>query len=315
MSAELAAYHEAKVRTRAEEVRLREQTQAAYRRLGDKVPADFEPSHPLRADWQRHSSEEQRRNAANAALLEKLANAVGQEELKRYQRVWYEHHFRDDNALQAQTHASPSGAYRVLITQHPTGPGTWAYSRGRVFEGASNTLIAEVRRNFSAFPFSWVEQHASGHDYLVCGEDYQGQTVIELDSGRRVDYRPEEANRGQAFCWAAHWPSPDGRLLAVDGCYWACPYEVLIVDFSQPMTAPWPIVYRAPSADAAFDDAKFLRWTSPTSCTLEVSYDVRTSDGKRLDALSEDEAGVCRQSQGKSNDWETRTELLEWRLP
>ena len=86
------------------------------------------------------------------------------------------------------THKSPSGRYQLDVTRFSTGPNTWAYSRGRVFGSDQEPPLAVVDRNFGSFPFSWSEGHPSGHDYLVCGEDYQGQTVIELDTGRRVDH-------------------------------------------------------------------------------------------------------------------------------
>lgn len=72
--------------------------------------------------------------------------------------------------------------------------------------------------------------------------DYQGQTVIELDTGRHVNHLPSSASRGHGFCWASINPSPTGKLVAVEGCYWACPYELRFYDFSEPMLPPWPVV-------------------------------------------------------------------------
>ncbi len=144
-------------------------------------------------------------------------------------------------------HVSPSGRYRLEVTRCSTGPNTWAYSRGRVFAVPGVEPVAVVDRNIGSFPFSWSEGHPSGHDFLICGEDYQGQTVIGLDTGRRTDHIDPRAKVGMGLCWTAHYPSPCGRFLFVDGCIWAAPYELLLFDFGAPLTLPyrelgrWPI--------------------------------------------------------------------------
>jgi hypothetical protein len=35
-------------------------------------------------------------------------------------------------------------------------------------------------------------------------------------------------------------PSPNGKTLAVDGCYWACEGELVLFDFSNPLRSPLP---------------------------------------------------------------------------
>jgi hypothetical protein len=99
-----------------------------------------------------------------------------------------------------------------------------------------------------------------------------------------VDHLPESAQSGVGFCWAAHYPSLDRRFLAVDGCYWACPYELVIYDFTQPMELPYPELYRAPVwevHDGGFLADGSISWSSTDA--------VRKSDGKPLDDLDEAE--------------------------
>ena len=131
---------------------------------------------------------------------------------------------------------SPSGKYRLAVTPYGTKPGCWGYSRGEVYRG--DEQVADVKRNYSSFPFSWIE-HPSGHEYLVCGADYQGQTVIELDTGVRKDFLPDAAEKGIGFCWVVHRFYEQSRILVVEGCIWACPYEFRFYDFSDPMQG-WP---------------------------------------------------------------------------
>lgn len=65
----------------------------------------------------------------------------------------------------------------------------WDFNLGEVFEEKNSKIrkIAEVKRNYHDFWFEWVLNHPDGHDYLVCGKDYQGVTVIRLDTGERYD--------------------------------------------------------------------------------------------------------------------------------
>src|SRR6185312_13000866 len=90
------------------------------------------------------------------------------------------------------------------------------------------------------FVFSFVEDHPNGHPYLVTGADYQGQTVIELDTGRRRDFIPDAAKDGVGFCWTDHRFDPSTQLLIVEGCIWAAPFEYRFYDFSDPMEKGWP---------------------------------------------------------------------------
>jgi hypothetical protein len=168
----------------------------------------------------------------------------------------------------ADVHPSPSGAYALEIFAYTAGPGTWNYSRGLVREVASDRLLADVRRNLAGFWFAWVLR-ADG-EYLLCGEDYQGYNVIDLAREKNVLTFPNEAYEGQGFCWGAAYPSPSGKLLAVEGCYWAAPSDIVIYDFSEPLRSPLPEVARIED----ILQAKFWLSDSEFAYTVEVSEEV-----------------------------------------
>jgi hypothetical protein len=138
-----------------------------------------------------------------------------------------------------EDHESSSGKYKLVTSTYQTSPGHWSYSQGRVYKNESDEPIGIINRNYSAFPFQFVENHPNGHDYLICGEDYQGQTVIELDTGKRVDSLSEGAEEGAGFCWSDYEFHAGAQILTVCGCHWACPYEYRFYDFSDPMSG-WP---------------------------------------------------------------------------
>jgi len=94
---------------------------------------------------------------------------------------------------------SPSGTYALEISRFGTKSG-WNFSQGTVRQAGIDKPIAVIRRNYGSFPYLFIERHANGRDYLVAGEDYQGQTVIELDTGKRRDSLSEGAHDGIGFC-------------------------------------------------------------------------------------------------------------------
>ncbi|WP_437681724.1 hypothetical protein [Sorangium sp. So ce131] len=145
--------------------------------------------------------------------------------------------------------SSPTGKYRLVVSSFSTGRGTWDYAQGKVYRAGSLDPVAVVHRNHDSFPFLFVEAHPNGHDYLVCGEDYQGQTVVELDTGKRRDHLPDEAKEGIGFCWTDIRFEPSAATLVVEGCIWACPYELRFFDFSDPMSG-WPEIEATATIDA-----------------------------------------------------------------
>lgn len=205
-----------------------------------------------------------------------------EEKLKIY-RSEKSKYFKDDNIVadSTTTYKSQSGKYELTIIQYKTEEKAWNYSLGKVYliSGSEKQLIAEIQRNYHSFPYSFVEEHPNGHDYLVCGEDYQGQTIIELDTGKRKDWIPAMGG----YCWKQITPSPSKTLLFVDGCYWACPGDSIIVDFSSPLSPPFDRL------NGDFTINSFKGWNEDDSCEIEIEYETRKSDGKPISELSEDE--------------------------
>lgn len=152
-------------------------------------------------------------------------------------------YYKDENLVDGSQEEfwSPSRKYKLETSNYRTEEGRGDISLGKVYS-SDNELLFEVKRNYSAFPYCFIEGHPNGNDYMVCGEDYQGQTVLELNSGKRVDYLPKGKKEGVGFCWANVIPSQEKDVLAVEGCYWGSPYEQWFVDFSEPMKLPFLVL-------------------------------------------------------------------------
>lgn len=217
--------------------------------------------------------------------------------------------FAESERVGVVQHRSPSGRYELEVVSWQRTKG-WTYAEGIVRRVHDGDPIAVIQRNYPAFPFTWCEGHPNGHDYLVAGEDYQGQTVIELDTGGRADHLPDEAEQGHGFCWAAHYLSSDKTLLVIDGCIWAGPYELVAFDFTRLLALPYPELHRwtgdLGTVDG-FDDTGTLSWT--------FTVDVRMSDGKPCAELTDDEDAELLDDTGKyrPDAFGTHTYRARWR--
>jgi len=136
----------------------------------------------------------------------------------------------------AEVVLSPSGRHRLTIREYATGQNTWSFSRGTVVRVADDTVVCDLRRNYGMFHHSFVTK--DGRDFLITGRSYMSQTIVDLDRGTEYE-PPGDHFDGSAFCWVKCFLSPDGTTLAVDGCIWACPYELRFFDFTDPATG-WP---------------------------------------------------------------------------
>lgn len=114
---------------------------------------------------------------------------------------------------------------------------------------SENTLLdrdGKVRfvwRNLSTDgDFASLFCHANGRHYLVFRVDLYGYSVMELESGKEFHYIPSESypaegeQMTETFIWTDADYDPQSNLLAVYGCFWACPYSAILLDFSDPLS-------------------------------------------------------------------------------
>ncbi len=92
-----------------------------------------------------------------------------------------------------KTVISPDGHYELEIYRYSTGPKSWDYSRGVVKRLSDNKVIADIKRNYGHFWYAWVK-HPNGNEYLLCGEDYQGYSIVNLAKETYEVVFPESAS-------------------------------------------------------------------------------------------------------------------------
>lgn len=113
------------------------------------------------------------------------------------------HYFQDEFFSPDTTEIihSPSGSFKLEIHHynHEEGIVRYNYTKGIVTD-SDHKSIDVIYRNFGSFLHTWVE--VSGIEYLLCGLDYQGYSIINLSNNETKHYVPEEAYDGHGFCWA-----------------------------------------------------------------------------------------------------------------
>ena len=116
-----------------------------------------------------------------------------------------------------------------------------------------------------------IIHHSNGNKYLIFDEDLYGYSVLNLADLQCMHYIPAESygkypeEFRETFLWCKCFYNRETDLLAVEGCYWACPYDVIVLDFRDPMTAveagQWSDAYLECSGeDCDPDEIQFESW-------------------------------------------------------
>jgi hypothetical protein len=161
------------------------------------------------------------------------------------------------------TELSPCGRYRLEIEEYASADGA-DFAVAVVRRTDNGQEVATVKRNDSRCFYAWASQ--PGHDYLLFPEDLEGQSVVDLTAGRVIGFSSPD----DPFIWTEFHPSPARTKLAVIGCYWACPYQVTVYDFRNPLELPLPKLAEFVLPD---NGARFGEWVT------EAAFRVRSNDG------------------------------------
>lgn len=91
--------------------------------------------------------------------------------------------------------------------------------------------------------FCQLIAHADGRPYLIFRCDLYGYSVLNLDTLQDFHYIPSDSfpvsadeKFQETFIWTGVNYDRNSNLLAVEGCYWACPSSIILLDFTNPMT-------------------------------------------------------------------------------
>ena len=100
--------------------------------------------------------------------------------------------------------------------------------------------------------------------YFFYTEGLYGYSVLRLSEMEQMHYVPR-GNSGESFIITDLHYCSENRIAAAGGCFWAYPYDVALIDLSEPMKEPekmttlFPIVNPEHDYDR-FEDIDFVRW-------------------------------------------------------
>lgn len=200
----------------------------------------------------------------------------------------YQEHRRICAAVFSPDHASPRpedieevGDGYTVSTRYFSGkvPG-WPYAlhacESALLDGDGRILYTWQCLNDDA-RFNRLIRHRNGNRYLIFRSDLYGYSVLELESGRECHYIPleSEPERGEdfreTFIWTGAAYHLESGLLAVPGCYWACPGSTIVLDFQNPLVLQerWLELHEVvdPGCDK-YDDLDFVGWDTERGLLL-----------------------------------------------
>jgi hypothetical protein len=158
---------------------------------------------------------------------------------------------------------SPSGIYLLNVDMCAGGDSkhAWGLAVATITERLTGEVVAQVTRDDDRFWHCWIE--CNGVEYMVCSEDTEGQTVIDLTHRRVESYAASDDQSDDQIVWVEFYPSPSRMRLAVVGCHWGGPYFTAVYDFHEPMELPLKRI--AEVCRKGFD---FREWIGDTQICL-----------------------------------------------
>ncbi len=159
---------------------------------------------------------------------------------------------------------SPSGGYRMSFDAFRTKntDRNWNVARIQITEISTSTVIHSYIRGDDRCFHGWVTK--GDDEFLLLAEDLEGQSIYSPTLRRFESIAPAD----DTFIWCIFHPSPSGRYVAIEGCYWACPYMVIIYDFAAPFSLPLPKVLEC------FENhnVDFDQWLSDDTFQLKTPF-------------------------------------------
>ncbi len=136
---------------------------------------------------------------------------------------------------------SESGNYFIKVNNYIQSDKkrNWTVSKIKIYKSGNSNYEFEFISDSedTIYTHTWVEK--DGIEYLFYPEAKGAQSVYDTKSKNFFSFY----NNNEDFIWVSIYPSPKGDKIAVEGCYWACPYELRIYDISNIQKLPYPVIY------------------------------------------------------------------------
>jgi len=158
---------------------------------------------------------------------------------------WFENKrqmFRDSYDMATVIHSEYSllekfGNYSICAVPFEFTENTWWYTKVLIYKEDDSSRKIEFIRNYGNFPFEFVKKHPKKRKYIICSEDVESITVVDLNSMKYHTWYFEDG-----FWPRSYHISPCGKFLAVYGSVFGDLDTIRFYDFSSPIKFPWTLI-------------------------------------------------------------------------
>lgn len=163
-------------------------------------------------------------------------NVYHSPEYQDYRREFAAFFCEDCRALDSGGERKLIDGYSVRSDRYKSESPSFRLSRHCLLDNGGRAVYTWDNINNDGEFFTLIT-HANGKHYLIFREDLYGYSVLEAETGQTVHYFPDRSWQPgwETFIWTGARYDPQSNLLAVAGCYWACPNGTLLLDFSDPL--------------------------------------------------------------------------------
>lgn len=158
------------------------------------------------------------------------------------QRKAWRHNYDIDNfkATIKET-KSPCNEFIFVVESYQKQEKGWenyTYYKGIILPNNSAKKFNKIELFSMTYKFWHFWAQHEDNVYLVCNENKYGYTVVDVKYRKIIPFI--DPKKEWSFSWKEVLPSPDGKLLAVQGDYMEAVRELALYDISDPTNVPFP---------------------------------------------------------------------------
>jgi hypothetical protein len=129
----------------------------------------------------------------------------------------------------------------------------------------NNILLHEYFNLYDQHFFCEYIKYSNELDYIFYKEDLYGYSVFENNSKTIFNYYPKATfiDQKETFIGTSIHYNKNNNIFAVEGCYWACPYDTFLIKIDNPMEQFCGLINIHEIIDPEYnkyDDINFMEW-------------------------------------------------------
>lgn len=176
-----------------------------------------------------------------------LENAYDTEAFEKY-KEYYVECFREEN-ISEEEEKEISFGYRIKSVTYTTqkkGYELYAYKQYLLDTQGEEIYDWILYDTHDFLNFSNVVLHSDGEKYFIFKECLYGYSVLRLSDFKVMQYVPfgqvaeEEQTMtiSESFIMTDFHYNAEANMIAANGCFWAAPIDVVVIDFMHPLEEP-----------------------------------------------------------------------------